>query len=110
MKDISTKILEGKFKTSKEFDTVFSLIKTLKDWYNCGVEYAKKDGGMDSTYVIKSFTNGTEKFIKTSIVDSLEYMGDDVTNNVISMLSLDVNADDDYDKIGDALVKYIIKK
>ena len=32
MKDISTKILEGKFKTSKEFDTVFSLIKTLKDW------------------------------------------------------------------------------
>ena len=37
-------------------------------------------------------------------------MGDDVTNNVISMLSLDVNADDDYDKIGDALIKYITQK
>lgn len=109
MKDISTKILEGKFKTSKEFDTVFSLIKTLKDWYNCGVERAKKEGGMNSPYV-KSFTNGVEKFIKTSIIDSLEYMDDDVTNNVISMLSLDVNANDDYDKIGDALIKYITQK
>ena len=37
-------------------------------------------------------------------------MGDDVTNSLISMLSLDVKIDDDFDKIGDALVKYIIKK
>ena len=109
MKDISTKILEGKFKTSKEFDTVFSLIKTLKDWYNYGVEHARKNDEMNSPY-IKSFTNGLEKFIKTSIIDSLEYMGDDVTNSLISMLSLDVKTDDDFDKIDDALVKYIIKK
>ena len=109
MKDISTKILEGKFKTSKEFDTVFSLIKTLKDWYNCGVERAKKEGGMNSPYV-KSFINGIDNFVKNTIADNLEYMSDDVTNNVISMLSLDVNADDDYDKIGDALVKYIKQK
>ena len=109
MKDISTKILEGKFKTSKEFDTVFSLIEALKDWYNCGIERTKKDAEMNSPYV-KSFTNGVEKFVKTSILDSLEYTGDDVTNNVISMLSLDVNIDDDYDKIGDALIKYITQK
>ena len=56
------------------------------------------------------WTNGLEKFIKTSIIDSLEHMCDDVTNSLISMLSLDVKTDDDFDKIGDALVKYIIKK
>lgn len=108
MKDITTKICEGKFKTSPEYDKIYALIKSLKDWYNYGVEHARKNDGMQSPY-IKSFTNGVEKFVKTSIIDSLEYMGDDVTNSLISMLSLDVNADDDFDKIGDALVKYIIK-
>ena len=109
MKDITTKIFEGKFKTSKEYDKVYTLIKSLKDWYNYGVEHAKKDGGMNSPYV-KSFTNGVENFVKNTIVDSLEYMGDDVTNDVISILSLDVNADDGFDKIGDELVKYILGK
>ena len=109
MKDITTKICEGKFKTNDEYDKIYALIKSLKDWYNYGVKHARKNNGMNSPY-IKSFTNDVEKFIKTSIIDSLEYMGDDVTNNVISMLSLDVNADGDYDKIGDALIKYIIKK
>ena len=107
MKDITTKICEGK--ANPEFDKIYALIKSLKDWYNYGVKHARKNNGMNSPY-IKSFTNGVEKFIKTSIIDSLEYMGDDVTNNVISMLSLDVNADDDYDKIGDALIKYITQK
>ena len=109
MKDITTKICEGKFKTSDEYDKIYALIKSLKDWYNYGVEHARKNGEMNSPY-IKSFTNGLEKFIKTSIIDSLEYMGDDVTNSLISMLSLDVKTDDDFDKIGNALVKYIIKK
>lgn len=109
MKDIATKILEGNFKTSKEYDKVYALIKALKDWYNYGVEHAKKDGGMNSPYV-KSFTNGVNDFVKNTIVDSLEYMGDDVTNSLISMLSLDVNTDDDFGKIGDALVKYILGK
>ena len=109
MKDITTKICEGKFKTSDEYDKIYALIKSLKDWYDYGVEYARKNNEMNSPY-IKSFTNGLEKFIKTSIIDSLEYMGDDVTNSLISMLSLDVNADDDYDKIGDALIKYITQK
>lgn len=109
MKDIITKICEGKFKTNDEFDKVDALIKALKDWYNYGVEHARKNDGMNSPY-IKSFTNGVENFIKTSITDSLEYMGDDVTNSLISMFSLGVKPDDDFDKIGDALVKYIIKK
>lgn len=106
MKDITTKIFEGKFKTSEEYDKIDALIKALKNWYNYGVEHAKKDGGMNSPYV-KSFTKGVNDFVKNTIVDSLEYMGDDVTNNLISILSLDVNIDDDFDKIGDALVKYI---
>ena len=107
MKDITTKICEGK--ANPEFDKIYTLIKSIKDWYNYGVKQARKNNGMNSPY-IKSFTSGVEKFIKTSIIDSLEYMGDDVINNVISMLSLDVNADDDYDKIGDALIKYITQK
>lgn len=61
---------------------------------------------MHSPYV-KSFTNGVNDFVKNTIVDSLEYMDDDVTNNLISMLSLDVNDDNDFDKIGNELVKYI---
>jgi len=109
MKDITTKIFEGNFKTSKEYDKVYALIKALKDWYNYGVEHAKKDGGMKSPYV-KSFTNGVNDFVKNTIVDSLEYMGDDVTNSLISMLSLNVNADDGFDKIGDELAKYILGK
>jgi len=106
MKNITTKIYEGKFKTSPEYDKIYALIKSLKDWYNYGVEHVKKDGGMNSPYV-KSFTNGVNDFVKNTIVDSLEYMGDDITNNLISMLSLDVNTNDDFDKIGNALVKYI---
>lgn len=109
MKDIATKILEGKFKTSPEYDKTYALIKSLKDWYNYGIEHARKNDGMHSPYV-KSFTNGVETFVKTTIIDSLEYMGDDVTNSLISTLSLDVNVDDDFDKVGDALVKYIINK
>ena len=109
MKDIVNKILEGKFKTSPEYDKIYELIKSLKDWYNYGVEHARKNDGIHSPY-IKSFTDGVEKFVKNTIVDSLEYMGDDVINNLISILSLDVNTDDSFDKIGDALFKYIIKK
>ena len=109
MKDITTKIYDGKFKTSAEFDKIYALIKSLKDWYNYGVEHARKNDGMHSPY-IKSFTDGVEKFIKTSIIDSLEYMGDDVTNNLISILSLNVNADDGFDKICNELVKYILRK
>ena len=37
-------------------------------------------------------------------------MDDDVTNSLISMLSLNVKTDDDFDKIDDVLVKYIITK
>lgn len=106
MKDITTKIFEGNFNTSKEYDKVYALIKALKDWYNYGLEYTKKDSGRNSPYV-KSFTNGVNNFIKNTIVDNLEYMGDEVTNNLISMLSLDVNTDDGFDKIGNELVKYI---
>ena len=106
MKDITTKICEGKFKTSTEYDKTYALLKSLKDWYNYGVDHARKNDGMHSPY-IKSFTNGIEKFVKTSIIDSLEYMGDDVTNEVISILSLDVKPDDGFDKIGNELVKYI---
>ena len=109
MKNIQDAILESTFKTSTEYDKISALIKSLKDWYNYGVEHARKNDGMHSPY-IKSFTNGVEKFVKTTIIDSLEYMGNDVTNEIIGVLSLDVNTDDDFDKIGDALVKYIIKK
>lgn len=109
MKDIVNKILEEKFKTSTEYDKTYALIKSLKDWYNYGVEHARKNDGIHSPYV-KSFTNGVDKFVKNTIIDSLEYMGDDVINNLISMLSLNVNADDDFGKIGDELVKYILGK
>ena len=109
MKDIVNKILEGKFKTSPEYDKTYALLKSLKDWYNYGVEHARKNDGMHSPY-IKSFTDGVNDFIKNTIVDSLEYMGDNVTNEIIDVFSLDVNADDDFDKVGDALVKYILGK
>ncbi len=109
MKDITTKILEGKFKTSKEYDNIYALLKDLKEWYNYGVEHAKKFDGKHSPY-IKSFTGGVENFVKTAIVDSLEYMGDDVTNNLNSTLSLNLTDDDDFDKVGDKLVKYVLGK
>jgi hypothetical protein len=108
MKDITTKICEGKFKTSIEYDKTYELLKSLKDWYHYGVEHVRKNDGIHSPY-IKSFTNSIETFVKTAIIDSLEYMGDDVTNEVIGVLSLDVNTDDSFDKIGDELVKYIVK-
>lgn len=109
MKDIATRILEGKFKTSKEYDNIYALLKALKEWYTYEVEHAKKFDGKHSPY-IKSFTDGVENFIKTTIVDSLEYIGDDVTNNLNSTLSLNLNVYDDFDKVGDALVKYVLGK
>ena len=107
MKDITAKICEGK--ANPEFDKIYTLIKSIKDWYNYGVKQARKNNGMNSPY-IKSFTSGVEKFIKTSIIDSLEYMDEDVTINLAKTLSLNINDGDGFDKIGDELVKYIIKK
>ena len=107
MKDITTKICESK--ANPEFDKIYALIKSLKDWYNYGVKHARKNNGMNSPY-IKSFTNGVEKFIKTSIIDSLEYMDEDVTINLARTFSLNINDGDGFDKIGDELVEYIIKK
>ena len=79
MKDITTKICKGK--ANPEFDIIYTLIKSLKDWYNYGVKHTRKNNGMNSPY-IKSFTNGVEKFIKASIIDSLEYMDEDITDSL----------------------------
>ena len=43
-------------------------------------------------------------------MDGLEYMGDDTTTEIILAFSLNVNNDDNYDKIADELAKYILKK
>ena len=109
MKTIYDTILEGNIKRTPEFTKTYTLIKALKDWYNYGVEHAKEDGGPSSPYV-KSFNNGVEEFVKNTIMDGLEYMGDDTTNEIILAFSLDVKDDDGYDKITEELIKYIMKK
>ena len=43
-------------------------------------------------------------------MDGLEYMGDDITNEIINAFLLDVKDDDNYDKIEEELIKYIMKK
>jgi len=109
MKNIKDAILESNLKRTPEFTKTYILIKALKDWCNYEVEQAKENDGANSPYV-KSFTNGVEKFVKNTIMDGLEYMGDDTTTEIILAFSLNVNNDDNYDKIADELAKYILKK
>ena len=51
MKDITTKICEDKFKINEEYDKIYALIKSLKDWYNYGVEHTRKNDEMNSHYI-----------------------------------------------------------
>ena len=109
MKNIQDVILESNLKRTPEFTKTYTIIKALKDWYNYSVENARKNDGTNSPYV-KTFTDGVEKFVKNTIMSGLEYMGDDTTNEIIIAFSLDVNADDNYDKIAEELTKYVLKK
>ena len=106
MKDLQNFINENKVQTTPEFEKTFALIKSLKDWYDLGVKNAKNNDGMNSPY-IKEFQEEIETFVKT-ICSGLEYMDDNITDEIINACGININTDDDYDKIEKELVKYIL--